>query len=145
MQTISIDGPVQTGALHWALHAVVADKLIGLVDTGEQSIQALFTEDTTLDELQAAREVIEAHDPVFIVTNTTVIAADSEQVARLHVHAPRPDAAPVVLRVNALAVPVDMTAGSGTVEFASADPQIILVSLQDGANRSHDILSLRAV
>jgi hypothetical protein len=31
------------------------------------------------------------------------------------------------------------------VEFASADPQIILVSLQDGANRSHDILSLRAV
>jgi hypothetical protein len=144
MKTILLETSVQAGALHWALHAVVADKLIGIVNDGEL-IHAVFAEDTPLDTLQAAREVIEQHDPVLISTDTTVIAADGEQVARIDVHAPKQDAAPVILLLNDLEVPVELAEGCGTVEFASADPQTIQVRVKDGANRSTSVLTVRAV
>ena len=108
-------------------------------------MNALFADETSLDELQAAREVIEQHDPVLLATTAAVIAADGEQVARIDVLAPKPDAAPVVLLLNDLEVPVEMTGGSGTVEFASADPQLIQVWVKDGANRSTSVLTVRAV
>jgi hypothetical protein len=144
MKTILLETSVQAGALHWALHAVVADRLIGIVNDGEQ-MNAVFTEDTTLDELQAAREVIETHDPVLLATTTAVIAADGEQVVRIDVQAPKKDAAPVILLLNDLEIPVDLDGGSGTVEFASADPQLIQVRVKDGANRSNHVLTVRAV
>lgn len=97
------------------------------------------------DDAGAAAGVVDAHDPVWISVDKTLISADGSDTATITVRAPKAGAAPVTLLVDGVSTPVMLTDGVGTLSVAAADPGVIDVSVEFPANRTTDTLEILAV
>jgi hypothetical protein len=100
---------------------------------------------TPTDEITIAG-LAQAHDPVYLSTDKTVIVAVNPPTdsATVTVRAPKAGAAPVTLLVAGSAVPVTLTGGVGTLAISSADPASIAIGVQTPGNRSTDQLVIQA-
>lgn len=131
----------ETGALDAAIRAALGDVITG-VSTGPYGVRVHFVAEPDEATLSSAQSVVDAHDPVFLQVNKTTITADGADEAVVTVTTPKAGAAAVTLDINGQAVAVDET---GQVAIASLDAQTITVSVQNPANRSTQMITIKAV
>jgi hypothetical protein len=143
MPEITTNDLVDLMALTAALLAELPDIADG-VSTGSTIPTRVHLRDkATEDDIDSAQAVLDAHDPVFLSVDKTVIVGDGVDTATIMVTAPKVDAAPVVLLVEGTPVAVALVDGIGIVTINS-DPATIHVLVQDAENRSSDALVIEA-
>lgn len=146
MREITVNvGIMHSAALDTALRAALTDKVIGVSGYGETRPISIWLEDSAsaADQLTATTTA-QAHDPVFLSVDKTVIEGDGTDTATVTVNAPKVGAAPVVLLIAGSPIAVTLTNGVGTVPISS-DPATIEVSVQNPNNRTTDVLTIEAV
>jgi hypothetical protein len=132
-------------ALDATLRASVGAKIIGVSTYGpDRPISVWLDDSATAGDEATVTSLTAAHDPVFLSADKVTIAADGEDEAIITVEAPKSGAASVTLLVADTPVPVTLTNGVGTVSVSSEDPASISVSVQNGDNRSLDVLVVEA-
>jgi hypothetical protein len=142
---VTLDIEVNPGGLDAALRSALGSLVNGLSTYGPTRPTSIWLDDAaTSGDDTTASTVATTHDPVFLSAERLTIPADGTTAATITVRAPRSGAAPVVLLVAGVAVPVTLTAGVGTINITSADPALIEVSVQNAANRSSDSLTVEA-
>lgn len=140
-------------AVHMAaLHDVLSDQFgatyFGLSQFSDGIVRAVVIDDFA--DGTSLLATVQAHDPVFLAVDRETISADGVDAAIVTVSAPKAGAAPVVLQIapsagDLVEQPVDLVGGVGTVEIASVDPQVVTVSVRDGAARTSDRIDIQVV
>jgi hypothetical protein len=131
-------------ALDRALRAALGD-LIGGSATGPYGAKVYFIAEPTAQQIANAQSVIDAHDPIFIDVDKTLIAADGIGVTTVTVRAPKPGASPVTLDINGQQVAVELTGGIGNIEITAIDPVSIKIEVDNPGNRCAETLTILAV
>lgn len=133
------------GALDTALRAAgLAPNFIGVSFGGLGDVRLHFEDAVTDQQKSNVLALVSNHDPVFLIADKLTIVADGEDAAIITVEAPKLGAASVTLLVADTPVPVTLTNGVGTVSVSSNDPASISIRVQDGNNRSLDVLVVEA-
>lgn len=147
MQTLFFEtDAVNVDALDAALHASLGDTVVGVTISPGDPLRVHLEDGATDADVQTARDVVVAHDPVHMGADKTVIQADGADEVTVVVWAN----SPVTLRVAGIAtdpllVPVALDGGIGEVGITASDPGEIQVTVASGENRCAQTLTIQAV
>ncbi len=137
---------VHTAALDQALKTALPGKVIGVSTYGaERPIAVWMQDDTTPADDTAVQAILDAHDPVFLGMDKTLIRADGQDAVLLTIYAPRAGAADVTPVVAGQDVPLTLVNGLASDTLTALDPGAIIVTVKNGANRSTDSLMIQVV
>lgn len=145
MREVTVDtGRIHAAALDAALKAALPGKVVGLSSYGDARPVSIWLDDSvSAGEQVTAMGTAQAHDPVFLNVDKTVIEGDGVDTATITINAPKVGAAAVVLMIDGTAVPVALTNGVGSLPISS-DPAVIQVTVQNPQNRTMDAVTIEA-
>lgn len=143
--TLNLPFPPNPGGLDAALRAAFGARVLGLSTYGpKRPISIWFDDDVTEKELARAEVIAQEHDPVFLTVDTPNLEADGETLATVTVYVPHNPSGTITLLVNGVEKSVQISNNEGVYQFVAADPQDIEISLKESANRTGDIIKVRA-
>jgi hypothetical protein len=143
---------VSPQGLDAALRAAIGPSVQGLSTYGKVSrpVSVWFDDGTPKAVLDSAQAVVQAHDPVFLTADKTVVNADGVDIATIAVAAPKTGAAPVTIQCKkpdgtTITQLVTFAGGLGTIPFRTALPGDYVISVLNPGTRTTDQLTIKGV